>query len=80
MANGISKETFKGMDVDSKLGVLFDYSHDNYHNIEGMKTSIESTKNSIESLKKRPKADKCWSFVGGTIGGFLAALGLKWGG
>lgn len=73
MANGISKETFKGMDVDSKLGVLFDYSHDNYHNIECMKTIIES-------FKKRPIIDKCFAFAGGVIGGFLAALGLKWGG
>jgi hypothetical protein len=73
MANGISKDTFRGMDTDSKLGVLFDYSHDNYHSIEGMKTSIEA-------LKKRPFVDKCLSFAGGAIGGFLAALGLKWGG
>jgi len=73
MANGISKETFKGMDVDSKLGVLFDYSHDNYHSIEGMKTSINA-------LKKRPFIDKFCAFAGGAIGGFLAALGLKWGG
>ena len=73
MANGISKDTFRGMDTDSKLGVLFDYSHDNYHSIEGMKASIDV-------LRKRPLFNKCLSFAGGAVGGFLAALGLKWGG
>ena len=66
MGNGISKDTFKQMNVESKLDVLFDYIQDSYHN--------------IEQIKKRPIADKCIAFVGGIIGGFLAALGLKWGG
>jgi hypothetical protein len=66
MANGISKETFKGMDIDSKLDVLFDY--------------VQQSSLNIETLKKRPVLDKCFSFAGGVIGGFMAALGLKWGG
>ena len=63
MANGISKETFAGMDVDSKLGVLFDYAQESYHN--------------IEHLKKRGFYHKCCATIGGIVGGFLAALGLK---
>ncbi|MEN6421929.1 MAG: hypothetical protein ABFD76_08265 [Smithella sp.] len=65
MANGISRETFDGMDVESKLGVLFDYAHENYQN--------------IRDLKQRPFKDKCYAFAGGVLGGILAAVGIKWG-
>lgn len=63
MANGITKDTFKTMDVDSKLNVLFDYAH-------------ESRKD-VMQLKKRPILDKACSFAGGVIGGALAYLGLR---
>lgn len=66
MENGISKDTFKGMDVNSKLDVLFDYLHESCRH--------------IKMLKKRPVLDKCLAFAGGVIGGFLAALGMKWSG
>ena len=29
-------------------------------------------------IEKRPLSDKCWSFLGGIVGGFAAALGIKW--
>jgi hypothetical protein len=34
----------------------------------------------LSKLEKRPIADKCFSFLGGVIGGFLAAIGIKIGG
>lgn len=33
----------------------------------------------LQKLEKRPLTDKCWSFAGGVIGGFLAAIGFNWG-
>ena len=66
MANGITKDTFKTMDVDSKLNVLFDYAHD---------SCID-----IAKLKKRPFIDKVCAFTGGLIGGAAAAVGIKLGG
>lgn len=33
----------------------------------------------LQVLEKRPLMDKCFSFLGGAIGGFAAALGIKWG-
>jgi len=34
----------------------------------------------MKKLEKRPIFDKCYSFFGGAVGGFVAALGIKWGG
>lgn len=64
MANGIEKATFDKMDVDSKLGVLFDYAQQN----------IEA----IEELKQQKSFHKFCSTAGGVIGGVIAALGIKW--
>jgi len=65
MSNGISKDTFKGMDVNSKLDVLFDYAIDSHKN--------------IKELKKRPIIDKGITFLGGALGGALAFLGITFG-
>jgi hypothetical protein len=32
----------------------------------------------LTCLEERPFIDKCFSFFGGVIGGFVAALGLKY--
>lgn len=63
MANGISKETFEGMDVDSKLGVLFDYARENFQ--------------AIEDLKSQKTYHKVCAWVGGVVGGMAAFLGSK---
>jgi len=34
----------------------------------------------MQKLEKRPVVDKCFSFCGGVLGGFLAFLGMKFGG
>lgn len=34
----------------------------------------------LSSLEKRPIFDKCFSFIGGALGGFAATMGIKWGG
>jgi len=60
MSNSISKETYKGMEVDSKLDVLFDY------NVEII--------GDIRALKKRKKIDTVVSGGLGFIGGFTAML------
>lgn len=41
--------------------------------------TLKSMDDRLKVLEKRPLTDKCWSFAGGVIGGFLAALGVKWG-
>lgn len=42
--------------------------------------TMQSMNLRLQTLEKRPLVEKCWSFMGGIIGGFAAALGLKWGG
>lgn len=42
--------------------------------------TLKSVDERLKALEKRPIFDKCFSFAGGALGGFLAALGLKWGG
>lgn len=42
--------------------------------------TLKSIDDRLQKLEKRPLTDKCWSFLGGAVGGFAAALGLKWGG
>ena len=61
MNNVITKETFEGMDTDSKLSVLFDLSQD--------------THKQIVALNGRKRVDKAMSVAGGVIGGFLAVAG-----
>ena len=59
----IEKETFEGMDTNSKLGVLFDYTQQIYCK--------------LEKLEGRKKTDKALSLFGGIMGGVLAVFG-KW--
>ena len=60
MSNNISRETFQGMDTDSKLDVLFDYS--------------VAMCEDIKTLKKRKKFDTVFSGGMGFVGGFTAVL------
>lgn len=41
--------------------------------------TLKSVDERLSKLEKRPLTDKCLALLGGAIGGFLAALGLKWG-
>ena len=59
----IEKKTFEGMDTDSKLNVLFDYTQDIYCK--------------VGNLENRKKTDKALSLFGGIMGGVLAVFG-KW--
>ena len=60
MSNNISRETFCGMETDSKLDVLFDYS--------------VAMGEDIKILKKRRKLDTVVSGGFGFFGGFSAML------
>ena len=40
---------------------------------------FETMQNVNIRLKRLEKWNKCFSFLGGAIGGFAAALGIKWG-
>lgn len=70
MANGITRETFEGMDIDSKLSVLFDYAKESHR----CSCELEA------KFDKRKKSDAIMSAGGGLVGGFLAFLGVKLGG
>jgi hypothetical protein len=39
--------------------------------------TLRSLDERMRKLEKRPVADKCFAFLGGVIGGFLAAIGLR---
>lgn len=39
--------------------------------------TLQSLNDRLSTLERKPFYDKCLAFVGGVIGGFLAALGLK---
>lgn len=41
--------------------------------------TLKSMDARLSRLEKRPVVDKCFAFGGGIIGGFLAAMGVKWG-
>lgn len=74
MANGIERETFQGMDVDSKLMVLFDYAKESH------RCSCEATEK-IDALKdqfnKRKRFDTSVATLSGIVSGALTALGVK---
>jgi hypothetical protein len=68
MANGfvVTKEDWEHMEPKQQGWLMFN--------------AIQSIDGRVEKLEKRPLMDKCFSFLGGVIGGFAAALGIKWGG
>ena len=44
-----------------------------------MFNAIQGLDERMCKVEKRPLMDKFFSFLGGVIGGFAAALGIKWG-
>ena len=69
MANGngfiITKDTWCNMPQEQREWLLFD--------------TMQDMNSRIKAVEKRPMTDKCIAFLGGVVGGALAALGIKWG-
>ena len=65
MANGfvVTKEDWEHMDPIQQGWMMFN--------------AIQSIDGRVAKLEKRPTIDKCFSFMGGVVGGFAAALGIK---
>ncbi len=42
--------------------------------------TLKSIDGRLKKLERRPIIDKCFAFLGGIVGGFLAALGIRAGG
>ena len=67
MPDGISKETFKGFDTDSKLNTLFDYTIDTRADVSEIKKQI------VNKRKVDTTVAACMGFVGG-----FAAMAGRW--
>jgi surfactin synthase thioesterase subunit len=69
MANGngfiITKDTWENMPQEQREWLLFD--------------TMQDMNTRLKAVEKRPLTDKCFSFLGGVVGGALAYLGIKWG-
>jgi len=68
MANGfiVTKEDWESMTPAQQSWMTFN--------------AVQAMNERVEALEKRPFFDKCFSFMGGLIGGVLATMGIKWGG
>jgi len=69
MPNGfvvIDQETWEGSSVEQRALMTF--------------KTLQSIDLRLQKLERRPLTDKCFSFLGGILGGFAAALGIKLGG
>lgn len=67
MANGfiVTKDDWENMSPEQQSWMTFN--------------AVQEMNKRVEKIEKRPLTDKCWSFAGGVIGGFLAAIGVSWG-
>lgn len=85
MPHGISRETFEGYDVNSKLNTIFDLHcglHDKLekhaaNQIISCKDRQDSCDKRIGKLENRKKFDSILSSLMGIVGGFFAVIG-KW--
>lgn len=66
--DGISRETFKPMNVESKLDVLFDYAVEAR---ETAKIAHQTVQNLTETVKGRKKIDTTVAAFMGVVGGFI---------
>ena len=70
MANGngfvITKESWREMPAEQREWLLFD--------------TLQDMNTRLKTVECRPFKDKCYSMLGGLVGGALAAFGVKWGG
>lgn len=77
MANGITRETFEGMDQNSQMLVLFDYAKESHQ----CSCNTETKLNELEKkFDKRKRFDTGVSTLAGIVSGALSALGVKIGG
>jgi len=74
MANTISKETYKGFDVDSKLNVLFDYAIESHRCMNINREKVEALD---KKLDRRKRVDTAVSGATGFIGGAVMVF-FKW--
>ena len=74
MANAISKETYKGFDVDSKLNVLFDYAIESHRCAMANEEKIEILDKKFD---RRKRFDTAVSGASGFIGGAVMVF-IKW--
>lgn len=81
--NGITKETFKDADTDTKLDILFDYRYEDHMNIKKILDLLsqhpKNCQTRFEKLESRSVKDTLLSAGFGFVGGFAAmAAKLKW--
>lgn len=77
MGNGaISKDTFNGMAIESKLGVLFDFAQESHRCACATEEKVDGLERKFDQKKR---FDTSAATLAGLIGGALAALGIKWG-
>ena len=74
MANTISKETYKGFDVDSKLNVLFDYAIESHRCMNINREKVEALDKKFD---RRKRVDTAVSGATGFIGGAVMVF-FKW--
>ena len=66
MANGfivLDEQDWEGMDQEQRSWMVF--------------KTLKSIDSRLSKLENRPLTDKCFAFLGGVVGGFCAALGIK---
>ena len=69
--SGITKETFKEADADTKLDILFDYVKDIYST---QTAQIETCNKRFKKIEKRKVKDTVVACSLGLIGGFAAVI------
>lgn len=74
MSDGISRETYAGMDADSKLNVLFDYAIESHRCVRENEVKIEEL---VQKFDRRKRFDTAVSGASGFIGGAVMVF-FKW--
>lgn len=76
--DGITKETFIGMDTDSKLNVLFDYA---LHTCDTAQLAHDFAEKLDKRISKGHRVDMffagCMGFIGGLVGFFSRSILAK---
>lgn len=72
--NGISRETFEGMDDSSKLNVLYDCAISSNQKMTTLETNVKTLERKFDLRKK---FDTSIAAVSGVIGGMIAFFTQK---
>ena len=59
----VGKEEWEHIPTETKLWMIF--------------STMGSINKRLQALENKSRYDKCWSFLGGVLGGAAAALGIK---